>query len=157
MSTEDFFMRLIGMVVLAITGAYLGAQVGKFTNVSTDYYAATLAIIGAIVGLALTPFFTRRPLRALRSTLGRVPAQSQVAGLIGLVVGLIIAALLSFPLSLLPPPFGSLMPFAGVILFSYFGVAVFVMRQRDIFGLVSRRSSSVARVIIGSRKIGRPR
>jgi uncharacterized protein YacL len=139
-------MRLIGMLILAIMGAYLGAQLGRVTGTSQEYYAAILALVGAILGLALTPFFTRRPLRALRSSLGRVPAQSLVAGLIGLVVGLIIAALLSFPLSLLPSPFGELLPFAGVILFSYFGVAVFVMRQTDIF--------SILRYIPGRREEG---
>jgi uncharacterized protein YacL len=137
MTTEDFFMRLIGMVVLAILGGYLGSQLGRVTNLSPEYYAAITAIIGAILGLAMTPFLTRRPLRSLRSALARVPAQSLVAGLIGLVTGLIIAALLSFPLSLLPSPFGELLPFVGVILFSYFGVSVFVLRQNDISNLLS--------------------
>jgi uncharacterized protein YacL len=56
--------------------------------------------------------------------------------LVGLIVGLLIAALLAFPLSLLPPPFGDLLPFVGVIVFGYFGVSVFVMRQSDIFSVM---------------------
>jgi uncharacterized protein YacL len=136
MTTEDFFMRLIGMVVLAILGGYLGAQLGRITNLSPEYYAAIAAIMGAILGLALTPYLTRRPLRSLRSFLARVPAQSLVAGLIGLVTGLIIATLLSLPLSLLPSPFGELLPFVAVILFSYFGVSIFVLRQNDIASLM---------------------
>jgi uncharacterized protein YacL len=51
---------------------------------------------------------------------------------LGLIVGLIIAALLTFPLSLLPDPFGKVLPFAGVLIFSYFGISIFVMRQQDI-------------------------
>jgi uncharacterized protein YacL len=136
MTTEDFFMRLIGMVVLAILGGYLGSQLGRVTNHSPEYYAAIAAILGAIVGLGLTPSLTRRPLRSLRASLARVPAQSLVAGLTGLVTGLIIAALLAFPLSLLPSPFGELLPFVGVILFSYLGVSVFVLRQNDISSLL---------------------
>jgi uncharacterized protein YacL len=65
-----------------------------------------------------------------------VSAQTLVAGLMGLMAGLIIAALLALPLSLLPEPFRSILPFIGVLLFSYFGVAVFVMRQNDIFGVL---------------------
>jgi uncharacterized protein YacL len=57
--------------------------------------------------------------------------------LIGLVVGLIIAALLAFPFSLLPPPFGRILPFVGVLLLGYMGVAVFVMRQNDLFSMLS--------------------
>jgi uncharacterized protein YacL len=54
----------------------------------------------------------------------------------GLVIGLIIAALLALPLSLLPEPFRSVLPFFGVLIFGYFGVAVFVMRQNDILGVL---------------------
>ena len=43
----------------------------------------------------------------MRSLLGRLSAESLFAGLTGLVVGLLIAALLAFPLSLLPEPFGA--------------------------------------------------
>jgi uncharacterized protein YacL len=49
-----------------------------------------------------------------------------------LIVGLVVAALVSFPLSLLPAPFGQLLPFIGAVVFVYLGVAVFVMRQNDI-------------------------
>ncbi|MEW5940531.1 MAG: PIN domain-containing protein, partial [Chloroflexota bacterium] len=56
---------------------------------------------------------------------------------VGLVVGLLTAALLAFPLSLLPSPFGSVLPFLGVLIFSYFGVTIFMMRQGDIMGLLS--------------------
>jgi uncharacterized protein YacL len=62
-----------------------------------------------------------------------------LAGLIGLIVGLLITALLAFPLSLLPSPLGKVLPFMGVLIFSYFGVALFVMRQKDIFAIFRDR------------------
>ncbi len=46
------------------------------------------------------------------------------------------AALLAFPLSLLPSPYGKILPFLGMLLFGYFGVAIFVMRQADIVDLL---------------------
>ncbi len=131
----EFVVRIIGMVVLAIIGGYLGSELGRLSHLNQEYYAAVIGIVGAMVGLALTPLFTTRPMRSLRMVLARVPAQTLVSGLIGLVAGLIIAALLSFPLSLLPSPFGQILPFVGVLLFSYFGVALFVMRQNDIFSV----------------------
>jgi uncharacterized protein YacL len=90
-----------------------------------------------LAGLILTPYFTTRPARTLRALLGRMSAESLFAGMTGLVVGLLIAALLSFPLSLLPAPLGEILPFVGVLIFSYFGVSLFVMRQGDIMGLLS--------------------
>ena len=59
-------------------------------------------LIGALTGLVLTPYMTTRPVNAIRKRLVQVDAQTLVAGLIGLIVGLAIAALLAFPLSLLP-------------------------------------------------------
>ena len=135
----EFIIRLIGMVILAVFGVYWGVNLGKLTGASPELYAVVLGLVGALVGLVLTPFVTTRPARALRSLLGKLSAQTLVAGLIGLMAGLIIAALLAFPLSLLPSPFGDLLPFIGVLLFSYFGVVAFVMRQEDIFEVLPFR------------------
>ena len=57
-----------------------------------------------------------------------------MSGLIGLIIGLITAALLSYPLSLLPQPFGGILPFVGVLLFGYLGIILFVTRQSDFLG-----------------------
>jgi len=135
----EFVLRIIGMFVLAFGGGYWGYEL----SVYTDDGAQTIIVfglVGALTGLILTPYFTTRPARALRSILGQLSAESLFAGLGGLVVGLLIAALLAFPLSLLPAPFGEVLPFIGVLIFSYFGVSLFVMRQGDIMGLFSALS-----------------
>jgi uncharacterized protein YacL len=136
MMSVEFIFRIIGMVVFAILGLYLGARLGDLAGASRETFAVLFALVGALVGLILTPFVTTRPARTFRAVLARVSAQTLVAGLMGLMAGLIIAALLALPLSLLPEPFRSILPFIGVLLFSYFGVAVFVMRQNDIFGVL---------------------
>jgi uncharacterized protein YacL len=133
---SEFVARILGMVILGLIGGYLGAQLGRLANLSEEYYAAVIGLVGAMMGLALTPLFTIQPMRALRAVLVRVPAQTLAAGLTGLVTGLIIAALLSFPLSLLPSPFGEILPFLGVLLFSYLGITIFVMRQTDIVSVL---------------------
>lgn len=135
----DFISRVIGMIVLSLLGVYWGINIAKAANASPDYYAVVLGLVGALVGLVITPFITTRPARVLRSVLGKISAHTLVAGLIGLIVGLIIAALLTFPLSLLPAPFGNIMPFVGVLLLGYYGVVIFVMRQNDIFSVLGSR------------------
>jgi len=92
-------------------------------------------LVGALAGLILTPWVTTRPARVIRVILGKISAPTLLAGLIGLLAGLIFAALLAFPLSMLPSPFGQLLPFIGVLLCGYFGVVVFVMRQNDILSI----------------------
>jgi len=136
MSTE-FILRIIGMIVLGIAGGYWGYELAGTNPGETVRYILGIGLTGALAGLVLTPYITTRPARWLRSLLGRVAAETLFAGLMGLVMGLTTAALLAFPLSLLPDPFGRTLPFIGVLMFSYFGVTLFVMRQGDIMSLFS--------------------
>jgi uncharacterized protein YacL len=141
--SADFIARLIGMIVFAILGVSLGTQLGTLaqgnpeTIFSVQQYAFTIGLVGLLTGLILTPFITTRPMRAIRAILGRVSPQSLFAALLGLIVGLIVAALLAFPLSLLPSPFGRVMPFIGVVVLGYLGISVFAMRQNDLFAVLS--------------------
>ena len=136
----EFIFRLIGMAVLAIIGVYAGQDLGGFYGLDTLTSAVTFSLVGALTGLVLTPYLTTRPMRALRSLLGRIAAETLFAALIGLVSGLIVAALLAFPLSMLPDIVGKIAPFLGVLLFSYLGVSIFIMRQGDIMGILSSLS-----------------
>jgi len=132
MISMDFIARLVGMVAFSALGVYLGITLGSLAE-KPELYSVILGLLGVLIGLILTPYISTRPIRSIRSILGRVSPQTLTAGLVGLMSGLIIAALLAFPLSLLPAPFGNVLPFIGVLLFSYLGVAVFVMRQNDVF------------------------
>jgi len=128
---------------MAIGGIYLGVYLGDLASGPPELWAAVFAMVGALMGLVVTPFLTIRPVRAIRRGVAGVSAQTMVSGLIGLIVGLIVAALVSFPLSLLPAPFGSLLPFVGALFFTYLSVTVFVLRQNDILGMLRSRLSAM--------------
>jgi uncharacterized protein YacL len=136
----EFIFRIIGMIVLAILGGYWGYDFAKAVPAEVISYTLGFSLLGALSGLLFTPYLTTRPARALRSLLGRMSAEGLFAGLTGLVVGLLVAALLAFPLSLLPKPFGEILPFIGVLVFSYLSISLFEMRQGDIMGLLSALS-----------------
>jgi len=138
--SADFLARIIGMIVIGIAGSYLGSSLGAgLPDASASLYAVVMGLLGALTGLVLTPYITTRPTRSLRALLARIAAQTLVAGMAGLVAGLVFAALLAFPISLLPSPFGEILPFIGVMIFGYFGVAVFIMRQNDLFNVLQDR------------------
>jgi uncharacterized protein YacL len=141
--SADFIFRIIGLAVFSVVGAYTGNGLSTYNPGQQLLYTITFTLVGALFGLVLTPYLTVRPIRGLRAILGRLSAETLFVSLIGLVAGLLTAALLSFPLSLLPTPFGKILPFLGVLVFGYFGVAIFVMRQTDIVnllgGITSRR------------------
>jgi uncharacterized protein YacL len=136
----EFVLRIVGMFILGIGGSYWGYNIFKVDPQEAILNSVIFGLVGVLTGLIITPYITTRPARAMRSLLGRLSAENLFAGMTGLVVGLLIAALLGFPLSLLPAPFGEILPFVGVLIFSYFGVSLFVMRQGDIMGLLSSLS-----------------
>ncbi len=135
----EFILRLIGMIVLAVAGIYLGANLGELAEGSEELWASVFALVGALTGLVVTPFLTTRPVRAVRAHMAQVSAGNLLASLMGLVIGLIVAALVSFPLSLLPSPFGQLLPFVAAVALSYLGVAIFMMREKDILNMLRAR------------------
>lgn len=136
--SPDFIVRIVGMILFTLMGGYWGFWFAT-RNTPQDILAYTLSIgtVGALFGLIATPYFTTVPVRLIRRFLTRISAENLLAGLMGLVSGLLVAALLTFPLSQLPDPIGSILPFTAVVLFGYFGVALFVMRQADMMNVMA--------------------
>ena len=127
-------LRVMGTLVYGFIGWELGvalAQTAELTTTSARYILPA-TIVGAILGYLLSPWIVIAPAKAARNSLRAVPTTDLVAGTIGLAAGLLIAALISFPISQLPPPFGSILPLIGVIIFGYLGTTVAVLRQRDL-------------------------
>lgn len=138
--SAEFLLRIIGMFVFAALGWKIGdaLAIGADTQIR---YIVVLALAGAALGLLVTPWITLRPYLWARKTIRQIPAQQLLAATIGLIVGLIIAALTSFPLSLLPEPWRSVFPFVSLVLFGYLGAWIMVMRERDIFAIFGGRFS----------------
>jgi len=137
--SAEFISRIVGMVVGAVGGAFLGVYMAERLTASPYQYAALSLLVGALIGLVLTPYVTVWPFLALRRRIRQAPAQQILAAVLGLIIGLIIAGLVSFPLSMLPEPFSQILPFVTAILFGYLGVTVMITRQRDIFNIIRGR------------------
>lgn len=140
----EFVFRILGMVVFGLLGGYFGVDLATVTTITTEEGAVIFGLVGALFGLVLTPTITTRPINSLRTLLNQLDTRTLGAGLAGLTVGMVIAALLAFPLSLLPSPLGEVFPFIGVLLFGYIGVAVFISRKNDIFSAFGGRVFSMA-------------
>ena len=153
----DFISRIVGMIVFGLLGGYFGVDLANITTITIEEGAVIFGLVGALFGLVITPLITTRPITSLRTMLNQLDSRTLGSGLIGLFIGLVIAALMSIPLSKLPSFLGEVFPFVGVLLFGYIGVAVFISRRNDIFALFSGRvfplserggSSDMDRVIL---------
>jgi uncharacterized protein YacL len=135
----DFIIRIIGMIAFGLVGGSLGVTLASVTTISTEEGAVILGLVGALFGLVITPLITIRPIKSLRTLLNQLDARTLGAGLVGLFVGLAVAALLASPLSKLPSYLGYLFPIISAVAFSYIGVAVFTSRRNDIFSIFGGR------------------
>ncbi|MCY4409380.1 MAG: PIN domain nuclease [Caldilineaceae bacterium] len=130
-------LRVLVTFVFALLGWELGRQIAgvdalQSLTLSSARLIIPIVLISGVVGLVGAPWLTVKPANALRSSLRQIPTVQLMAATVGLAIGLAIAALLAYPLSLLPKPFGTILPFVGVIVMGYLGVTMMVLRHREV-------------------------
>lgn len=94
---------------------------------------------GAITGLIIVPFFIRAVRRAsqlLEIFLRRTPTHDMIVGVFGAIIGLLIAVLLSLPLTQLPI-IGRYLPVLVTVVLGYTGTMVAVRKKDELLGLFS--------------------
>mgnify|MGYP005846275013 CR=1 FL=1 len=143
----ELILRIIGFIVFAIIGWQLGGTISGHPSPLGDPIALRYVIGGAaaggILGFIITPWLIIRPSAWARRFIHQLPTTQLLAGTVGLVVGLVVAALLAWPLGLLPEPFNRILPFIGAVVFGYMGILVGVTRQHDMRALLSGRRARV--------------
>ena len=132
-----FAFRIVGMFFFGFLGGYYGYNF-SLENLPDKLFAYTFGytMLGASVGLIVTPYLTTFPMDKLKKVFSRISVETLLAGFVGLLAGLLFAALLTFPLSLLPDPLGKVLPLMSVLISCYAGITLFIMRQGDIFYLL---------------------
>jgi len=139
----DRIFRFIGLIFFAIIGWQSGVIITQSPNPLNDIGAlqiiVPLTIVGSIVGWFIAPWLTTRPAIWAMRSVRNIPIEEVVAATIGLALGLLVAALLTVPLTQLPDPFGAILPFAVSIIFGYLGAMIAVLRRDDFGRLLNWR------------------
>lgn len=146
--TIEVALRLAGMIIFAIAGWQTSNLLVEIVPWPYVDYAIRVVVplASTTVGLLITPWLTTKPFSWVRRKIRQLPAQQLMAAIIGLIIGLIVAALLVGPLSRLPGILGTVLPFVGTIIFGYLGITVMTVRQGDIVNLFSGRLFSFREV-----------
>lgn len=134
MKKAELVFRFIGLIVFAIIGFILVAPITELLALKLvsliPYQIGTAALLG-FIGFLVFPYISLHPVLWVSSYLSKISGQKLLFALIGLVVGLILAALVTIPISQLPPPFKEVLPFVAVLVFGYLGIAIAESRSRD--------------------------
>ncbi|HEY0070160.1 MAG TPA: PIN domain-containing protein [Chloroflexia bacterium] len=129
-------VRFIGMLLFAAAGLVLGLSLSSVMppEAPGGFNAAVLylPLLGALLGFTATPFLTVYPLRALRRRLRSASGGDMASVAFGLFVGLLLGALLAWPLSTLPDPVGQIAPTVGALLFGFLGLYIAVLHRHDL-------------------------
>jgi len=152
MFSIEFVFRILGAIGGAISGGMWGDDLGRLFNVDPNTltaYVVIMSLIGFLVGLVLTPYVTIRPLRYARHRLDTMSVGRLVAIISGLFLGLIAAALISLPLSLLPSPFRQIFPLGAAFIFCYLSIMVLTSRQNDLQTIISSFRSMTPPLLTG--------
>lgn len=131
---------MCGAVVFGLVGWSLGDLVSPYLPPPlNDYVIAHLGMMGALAlpGALLFPVLFGHPLMELYHRIVTLSASQIIAGFIGLSAGLLLAALLAFPLARLPEPFGPVLPFLVAVGFGTLGLGVMSLRYREVFQILN--------------------
>lgn len=145
-SSRDRVTRYIGLFI----GLVVGWQVGsRLADAGDETSWNILAIVFAAgfggVFFIIAPYVTVRFFRWMRRRFASIPAIDIVAAGVGLVVGGVLSSLLALPSSLLPNPYGQVIPFVVAIVACGLSVFVVVLRKNDLAALIFRRQDTTVR------------
>jgi uncharacterized protein YacL len=140
----EFFVRIIGMILFGFGGLQVGASLAALAGGEPLVWSMVSSLIGALFGLILTPSITTRPFQAFYGMIRSMPLPQLLAGSLGLIAGLIVAALLAQPLSLVQGWPGRFLPIVFAVILGYIGATSLAQRRRDLFELFQGRLASIS-------------
>jgi uncharacterized protein YacL len=116
----ELFIRTLVGAVLGIAGWRLGLVLaGRSAAASELTWVLSVALGGYACGFLLAPHLAVRPWRWMRDHAWRVqrlvPIQTLVAAAIGMAFALVITALITLPLAMLPDPYGKYAPLGAAV------------------------------------------
>jgi uncharacterized protein YacL len=141
------------MVVAAVAGWQVGLALAGYPpgvgGAEPLRYVLLLTLAGGALGLLVTPYLTLVPLRRLWAAARGADAPTLLGAGVGLLTGLLAAALAAFPVSLLPDPFGRWLPTGVAVLLAWLGVTVGALRKDDVLRALDRTRRPAGRATGG--------
>ena len=129
-----WILRALGAAGFGVLGWRLGAIISELSSDEERFipWGLALTLTGVPLGAFLAPYLTLKPWRSGGEYVSSIPGSALVSGTVGLLVGLIVAALVSIPLFSLDGWLGWGVPVIVSFSLGVCGLWVGVNRQRDV-------------------------
>lgn len=129
--------RFIGFLIFGFIGwisvGYVPFEFGGFS-----YHREMFMVVAGCLGFIVGPYVIVNPIRSAFDALNGQPLSLLISGAIGLIVGLVIAALISVPLLGLSGWLGSTLPLVVSVVVGFAGLLLGIKREREIGGVLPR-------------------
>lgn len=141
--------RLVGAGLFGLAGLLIGSAIeGALTSPSFIPGGLSGVLVGVLIGGTLFPYIVMLPARKVSQLLREVPANRIISIVVGLTLGLIVAALISVPLTRIPDPYGVWIPIGASVVFGALGIIIMLSREQDIAQVFPQ--GTLPRVGVGS-------
>ena len=137
-------LRVVGAGGFAVLGWRLGGIVSEVSSGKEQFlpWGLALTLAGVPVGALVAPYLTFKPWRKSADYISSIPGSTLLSGTIGLLVGLVIASLISIPLYSLSGWLGWGVPVMVSLFLGLFGMWLGVHRNRDMSAIFPRLENS---------------
>jgi uncharacterized protein YacL len=139
MRVERVF-RLLGLLLGLIAGVEYASFIIQEAKIDGYTLRAVVlmltALAGALFGFFGLPYVTTKPFFWLENKLNVTPLPDLVAATVGLLVGLLLAALVGLFLAKLPWYLGFVISLIVALVFAYWGVTLGLNRRHEMMALV---------------------
>lgn len=142
-------LRVVGAVIYGLVGLEIAVLITNSLALSPASVTATLwsgTLLGVLLGFFLAPWLVAAPAQAAINFVRWVDIGDLVAATIGFSIGLVIAALMTWPLSRLPQPFSQLLPIVAVGVFGFLGAVTLLFRRKDFLHFLGRDGAALPSV-----------
>ncbi len=140
-------VEAVRLIFVAVFGA-VGYQLGTYATATTGGRAILYVFLGAASGYVCGGVFGRLTLEAVRGLeeeFSRRPAAEVAGGVVGLVTGLVVAALLCLPLLFIPVTLAWPAALFVFLVLGSLGIRLGQAKYEDLFGLFGMKPRATAR------------
>ena len=127
-------LRALSAGGLGVIGWRLGLYISKLSIEKEIFipWGLALTLAGVIIGGVLVPYLILKPWRMGANYIDSLPGSALISGVVGLLLGLVVASLVSIPLYTLSgwPSWG--VPIIVSVVLGLFGLGLGVQREHDM-------------------------